>query len=71
MEIFVLFFGLYGYFLLPIFGVTLCLNLIKIVWDLVNKSYPETKNIFWLTISFAMILVIFASLIIISFIDRI
>lgn len=54
--------SLIGVFSMPLWGIVFCLNFISIIENIrYDKLY--TKNIFWFTFSFVLILMIFILLI--------
>ena len=56
-------FAIIGFYLLPIYSIVFCLNLVSI---LKKVKYEEStnKNTFWLVVSFTLIIVTFASMIV-------
>lgn len=54
--------SLIGIFSMPLWGIVFCLNFISIIENIrYDKLY--TKNVFWFTFSFVLILMIFILLI--------
>jgi hypothetical protein len=56
-------FAIIGFYLLPLYSVTFCLNLVSIV-EKIKYEENTSKNTLWLVVSFTLIIVTLASMIV-------
>jgi len=62
VVIFILqFLTIYGFYLLPVYCIIFCLNLVSLLKKIKEEDYT-TKNTIWLTVSFILIIMTIASL---------
>ncbi len=56
-------FGVIGFYLLPLYSIVFCLNLVSILKKVKNEENTGINSL-WLVVSFTLIIVTFASLIV-------